>query len=229
MAVQMDHHDWHSDAYAKDWKERVAKRPSRDEYFMAAVRVLPYDLQDAFTVLDIGAGYGAFAEFLLSQFPNCRAIVSDYAQPMLDLAREQLARYGDRASFFQADLTQSGCLAPLEEAGVDVAVSSIAIHNLRQPELIQGAYREVCSVLRTPGYFINEDYVLASCEPADWYYRKLEVQHDPSKAERAGRLPNFPGRAGDQLRWLCEAGFSWADIPWRQGALTLLFAAKAAA
>jgi tRNA (cmo5U34)-methyltransferase len=228
MAVRMDHHDWHSEAYSKDWKERVAKRPSREEYFMAAVRVLPFELQDAFTLLDVGAGYGAFAEFLLGHFPNCKAIVSDYAQAMLDLAREQLAGYGQRVSFFQADLTVPGCLAPLKDVGINLAVSSIAIHNLRQPELIEGAYREVCSVLQKPGYFINEDYVLSESEAADWYYRNLEVQRDPSKADRAGRLPNFPGRAGDQLRWLRAAGFDWADIPWRHGALTLLFGAKTA-
>ena len=195
---------------------------------MAAARVLPYEVQDSFTLLDVGAGYGAFAEFLLRHFPNSKAIVSDYARSMLDLAREQLAEYGERVTFFQADLTVPGCLAPLNDAGINVAVSSIAIHNLRQPELIEGAYREVCSVLRKPGYFINEDYVLADSEADDWYYRKLEVQHDPGKADRAGRLPNFPGRADDQLRWLCIAGFDWADIPWRQGALTLLFGAKTA-
>src|SRR5438067_10610797 len=37
--------------------------------------------------------------------------VSDYAEPMLQLAREQLAAYGDRVSVFQADLTVPGCLA----------------------------------------------------------------------------------------------------------------------
>jgi ubiquinone/menaquinone biosynthesis C-methylase UbiE len=226
MAVHMDHHDWHSEAYARGWKERVAKRPSREEYFMAAVRILPFELHDEFTLVDVGAGYGAFAEFLLAHFPNSKAIVSDYAEPMLDMAGEQLAGYGDRVSFFQADLTVPGCLAPLKGAGISLAVSSIAIHNLRQPELIRGAYAEVCSVLQTPGYFINEDYVLADSEAADWYYRKLEVRREPTKADRAGRLPNFPGRASDQLRWLREAGFDWADVPWRQGALTLLFGVK---
>ena len=195
---------------------------------MAAVRVLPFELHDAFTLVDVGAGYGAFAGFMLAHFPNCSAIVSDYAQPMLDLAREQLAGYGERVSFFQADFSVPGCLAPLKDKGIDLAVSSIAIHNLREPELILGAYREVCSVLRAPGYFVNEDYVLASGEDADWYYRRLAAKRDPTMGERANRLPNFPGRAPDQLRWLREAGFDWADIPWRQGWLTLLLGVKSA-
>ncbi|HLY66745.1 MAG TPA: class I SAM-dependent methyltransferase [Chloroflexota bacterium] len=219
-------HDWHSDAYSREWMERWARRPSREEQFTAAIRLLPFAPDDHFVLMDVGAGYGAFAAFVLERFPKAEAILVDYAQPMLDLAREQQQAFAGRMLFERVDLSEPHCLQSFRDAGVNVAVSAIAIHNLREPRTIQRVYGEVAGVLSAPGYFINLDYVLASSPEADLYYRQMEARADPSKADRVGRRPNFPGTASEQLAWLSAAGFNWTDIPWKQGSLALLLAVK---
>lgn len=222
----IDHHDWQSDAYSREWMAGWAQRPSREEQFAAATRLLPYAPDEPFLLMDIGAGYGAFAAFVLERYPRARAILVDYSPAMLDLAQEQQRSYGDRISFEEVDLAAPGCLERFQAAGVNVAVSAIAIHNLREPRLIQAVYSQVAGMLAPGGCFVNLDYVLAAAPRADLYYRRLEAQADPSRADRANRLPNFPGTAREQLEWLTAAGFDWADIPWKQAGLALLFAMK---
>ncbi|HLG69418.1 MAG TPA: class I SAM-dependent methyltransferase [Chloroflexota bacterium] len=221
-----DHHDWHSAAYSREWMDRWERRPSREEQFSAAVKLLPFQQDEHFVLMDIGAGFGAFAAYILERYPKAEAILVDYSQAMLDLAKEQQQAYAGRLIYEQIDLSSPHCLEPLQSAGASLAVSAIAIHNLRDPQLIQGVYAQVAACLQTPGYFINLDYVLANQREADLYYRKLEAMADPSKADRVGRVPNFPGTARDQLQWLAASGFDWADIPWKQGPLSLLFAVK---
>jgi tRNA (cmo5U34)-methyltransferase len=221
-----DGHDWHSAAYSREWLERWAVRPSRDEQFTAAARLLPFAADEPFTLMDLGAGYGAFAAFILDRFPRSRAILVDYAQPMLDMALEQQATFADRISCERVDLSETDSLARFKDAGVSVAISAIAIHNLREPALIRGVYDQVASILPAGGYFLNLDYVLAEDLEADLHYRRLQAQTDPTKADRVNRRPNFPGTMADQLSWLREAGFAWADVPWKQSSLALLFAGR---
>jgi tRNA (cmo5U34)-methyltransferase len=221
-----DHHDWQSQAYSREWMERWAHRPSREEQFTAAARLLPYAPDEPFLLMDIGAGYGAFAAFVLERFPRARAILADYSRAMLDLAQEQQRSYADRVSYEEVDFSALGCLERFRDAGVNVAVSAIAIHNLREPRLIQAVYSQVAGMLAPGGCFVNLDYVLAAAPSADLYYRQLEAGADSSRADRANRLPNFPGTAREQLEWLAAAGFGWADVPWKQASLALLFAKK---
>jgi tRNA (cmo5U34)-methyltransferase len=221
-----DHHDWQSEGYSRAWMERWAQRPSREEQFTAAARLLPFGTDDPFLLMDLGAGYGAFAAFVLARFPRARAILADYSRAMLDMAQEQQREFGDRISCEEVDLAAPGCLKRFRDAGVNVAVSAIAIHNLREPRLIQAVYSEVAGMLTPGGCFVNLDYVLAATPPADLYYRQLEAKADPSRADRVGRTPNFPGTAREQLEWLTGAGFDWADVPWKQASLALLLAKK---
>ncbi len=221
-------HDWHSEAYSREWMERWAQRPSREDQFTAAVSLLPFAPDEPFLLMDVGSGYGAFAAFVLERFPKARAILADYSQPMLDMAPQQHPAVADRMECELVDLSGPNCLQRFRGRGVNVAVSAIAIHNLRQPDLIKGVYSEVAAMLTSPGYFINLDYVLAYRKEAHFFYQRMEARADPSRADRIGRVPNFPGTARDQLEWLTGAGFDWADIPWKQVSLSLLFAAKGA-
>lgn len=58
--------------------------------FRELARLLPED-RDGFSVLDLGCGYGAFAEYLRPRWPGARYVGVDLAPTMLAAARERLA------------------------------------------------------------------------------------------------------------------------------------------
>jgi ubiquinone/menaquinone biosynthesis C-methylase UbiE len=66
--------------------------------------------------------------------------LQDYSEPMLDEARRRLSRYADRIGFVLADLREPSWTKRVG-CPFDLAVSAIAIHNLRDPALIAACDR----------------------------------------------------------------------------------------
>lgn len=60
--------------------------------FRELARLLP-EGRDGFSVLDLGCGYGAFAEYLRSRWPGARYVGVDLVPAMLAAARERLGAY----------------------------------------------------------------------------------------------------------------------------------------
>ncbi len=88
-------------------------------------------------VLDAGCGTGRLTAVLLERLPRGRVIALDASAPMLEVARRELARFGERVSFVQADL------AALALEGVaDVVFSTATFHwVLAQDALFRGLLR----------------------------------------------------------------------------------------
>ncbi|MGH9196390.1 MAG: hypothetical protein ACRD1T_11690, partial [Acidimicrobiia bacterium] len=73
-----DHHDWDSRNYVSQWADRQDQREvDRQEPFRLMAEILPYDQKASITILDVGAGYGALAQFLLIHFSNATAVCQD--------------------------------------------------------------------------------------------------------------------------------------------------------
>src|SRR5438876_527320 len=91
---------------------------------------------------------------MTSPIPNAtaRVTVLDQSAVMLESAKQRLSRFGDRADTAQGDLRDLKWGSVLN-GGYDVAVSSIAIHNLADADLIQAVYSQVHSVLAEDGCF----------------------------------------------------------------------------
>jgi tRNA (cmo5U34)-methyltransferase len=128
---------------------------------------------------------------------------------------ERLAQHGDRVNIVTADLSTADWRNDLGSA-FDVAVSSIAIHNLRDPRRIREIYGEVFSVLNDGGFFVNFDYV----RPSSPMLRPLAVLagSDPEAGytQRITGGQNSPGTIEEQLIWLREAGFTAVDCFWKE-------------
>ncbi len=70
-----DHHDWDSRKYVSQWANREDQREAdREETFRLMAKILPYDQEAPINILDVGAGYGALAQFLLKYFSNATAV-----------------------------------------------------------------------------------------------------------------------------------------------------------
>jgi ubiquinone/menaquinone biosynthesis C-methylase UbiE len=158
-------HDWHSSEYVSEWITRDTtrdgeRRPLLQQMLSAAP--LPHDA--ALEVLDVGAGYGVVSEEVLLAFPAARITLQDYSQPMLDRARQRLADHSERLRYVMCDLTDPSW--PLQVGGpFDLAVSAIAIHNLRDPAKIYACYRAIRDLLKPGGYFLNCDRFVQGVQP----------------------------------------------------------------
>jgi ubiquinone/menaquinone biosynthesis C-methylase UbiE len=188
-------HDWHSPTYVEDWIARdqtrdAERRPRLREMLCAA----PLARDAAIAVLDVGGGYGVVSEEVLGLFPRARVTLQDYSRPMLDAARRRLAKYCDRVGYAVADLRDP---AWTDAVGVpfDLAVSAIAIHNLRRLDLIAQCYRGIARVLKPGALFIDYD------------------------------LFDLIGGVAAQTESLKDAGFTFVDCLWQESPRAILAAA----
>lgn len=154
-------HDWHSAEYVDYWITRDQSRDAeRRERLRGMLSHADVATDAAFTVLDVGGGYGVVSEEVLAAFPRARIVLQDYSTPMLDAARERLSAFAGRVDYVLADLTDAGWVdRVIDEARgpFDLAVSAIVIHNLRELDLIADAYRGVAQALKPGGVFLDYD------------------------------------------------------------------------
>lgn len=194
--IPIDHHDWHSAGYVEQW---IARDLTRDEERRQRLRQMltaaPYAADAAIAVLDVGGGYGVVTEEVLRAFPHAQVTLQDYSQPMLDQARQRLAGYAPRMSYAQGDLRDPAWVR--EAAGpFDLAVSAIAIHNLRDLSQIAACYRGIASLLKPGGLFLDYD------------------------------LFDLIGGIEAQLQTITDAGFAAAECLWREGRVATVCARR---
>ena len=188
------HHDWHSQEYVKDWIERdVTRDGERLPHLQRMVSMAPFAKDAAIDVLDIGGGYGIVSNAVLEAFPNARVTLQDYSPHMLDQSRERLSAYTDRVTYVQSDFSTSGWIQGLE-GKFDLAVSAIAIHNLRLQTAIAQVYADTRQVLKPMGAFMNYELV------------------------------QFSGGVDAHMDWLRQGGFSRVECPWQEGPQAILAA-----
>lgn len=150
-------HDWHSRDYVDWWLACDRERESeRRERLARMLGHAPFAAEAEIAAVDIGGGYGIVTEMVLEALPRARVSLQDYSRPMLEEAKRRLAPYAGRVGFALADLTD-----PLwtEHVGgpFDLAVSAIAIHNLREVAAIAPVYRGIAKILKPGGVFLDYD------------------------------------------------------------------------
>jgi ubiquinone/menaquinone biosynthesis C-methylase UbiE len=161
MAATEDHpigeHEWHSADYVDWWITRDQSRDAeRRQRLREMLSHAGFATDAEFSVLDVGGGYGVVSEEVLAAFPRARVTLQDYSEPMLAEARQRLGAHSDRTSFVLADLTDPEWTGRVG-GPFDLAVSAIAIHNLRDMSAIGDAYRGIAQVLKPRGVFLDYD------------------------------------------------------------------------
>lgn len=148
-------HDWHSDRYVGDWLARDRQRAAEREPFLEAL-VAAAAGSAPLAVLDIGGGSGLVAGRLLDAFPLARVTVLDFSAPMLARAAETFAGRGHAVRCVQGDLHDPAW--PRQADGpFDLAVSGLAIHNLKDLAAMAACYEAVHGVLKPGGIFLDYD------------------------------------------------------------------------
>ena len=192
-----DPENWREPGFVSEWVSKDDERPNdRVQPMRDALAATPYAQDEVIAALDVGAGHGLFASEVLRAFPNAVVTLQDVSEPMFELARERLADQIPRLRFVRSDLSTRGWTS--EVGGpFDLAVSSIAIHNLYDEGLIAQVYKDIHDLLKPGGTFINLDHV-----------RRV-------------------GGVDGQTAWLREAGFAEVDCIDVTERLARLYARKA--
>jgi len=206
--------DWFDEEYVDDWLVRQEPRNAERHRQFAMVRsIVPKRPEEPFRYLNVGAGDGRLDAYLLARFPRAEATLLDGSSRMLEHAQERLRTFNGRVTYAEGDLRADW---PDAAGGpFDVAVSTIAIHNLREGSLIRKVYADVFGLLADGGFFVNLDYVRAvspELRPLSaWALGDREAW--PLARPRTG---NGSGTVGEQLIWLRGAGFAPVDCFWRE-------------
>jgi ubiquinone/menaquinone biosynthesis C-methylase UbiE len=150
-------HDWSSREYVRDWATRQDRyEDERRPQFQMLADAIPFAKDARIQILDVGAGYGALAQFLLEQFPNASALCQDGSEEMAKLGRRRMAKWKGRFDYVTADFSKPDWSGAIQ-GSFDAVVSTIAIHNVRVPSTIEAIYREVFGLLKPGGCFLNLD------------------------------------------------------------------------
>jgi ubiquinone/menaquinone biosynthesis C-methylase UbiE len=161
-------------------------------------------------VLDLGVGSGLVAEAVLDALPEASLVGIDFSEPMLELARERLDRFGPRVHLLQHDLADIGDLV-LPTGQYAAAFSVQTLHHLSDADK-EKAIAWSAAVVESGGLIVIVDRVavpesLFCAWAAVW--RRIDPATPATYMEYEGQLAcagDRPADAYDQLSWLRNAG-----------------------
>jgi len=214
--------EWNNPAFARAWaEENPAINSSRRQHLDLLLAILADHLNMAQVprrVLDVGCGHGVVAERVLREIEGTTLVGVDGSPPMLEMARETLAPFEERARLIHEDFET---MAPEALTGgpFGAAIAVQAIHNCSD-EGKQKTLASVRTVLAPGGLFLLMDrmrlatpalfgvyHTIWQMVGAAFNTQQLEgesfVEHERSVRERGDK----PGSVEQNLLWLREAGF----------------------
>jgi len=217
---------WKSDAAISHWVSTAEDRERRraDERRLMA-ELLPFDKDQQFTFVDLGAGTGAAARVVLDYFPGARGILADYSLQMMEQGRRELSAFGGRYTYVEFDLAHGPWPAEIPSE-VDAVISSLCVHHLpdeRKGEL----FAEILEHLLPGGWYLNYDPVTTDDPVVEAAWLRAGDRQDPeAAAKRVIRTPEEQSRHDNHVRFiiplapqldlLADAGFEGVDVYWKQ-------------
>ena len=201
--------------------------PCFDEFYNSGLNMLTFQ-GDAPRVLDAGAGTGIFSAFLLNRFPEAKLTLIDFAENMLDVAKEKFADRVDVSYLLDDYYTHD-----YEDSRFDIVISALSIHHLEARDKLS-FYIKLFSLLNTGGELINAD-IFSSESPE--INERFDVKWTSFVAGNIGEGEYFdrfmkskdidnPSSISDQLEWLGEAGFQHTDCVFKHYNFAVLYAKK---
>lgn len=202
---------WKDREFAQAWAEGDALKALLDLPRRISAAVVAGDRPEPSCVVDIGSGPGDYLAVFLDAFPSARGVWTDASEPMLEQAREQLARFGDRVTYRIADMTDLGDAVP---AGVDVITTSRASHHLDRAGL-HDFYAAVAGPLAPGGWLVNLDHTGSR----DAWEGRLRAARTLMRTAPTARATHHHDRplptVTDHLDGYAAAGIGDVAIPWR--------------
>ena len=194
--------------------------PCYQRLYLSALAVMPFPRDAAIEVLDLGAGTGLLAAWIVEAFPRARLTLVDIAAAMLDRARERLAGAETLPRIVAGDYAQG----PLVGGPYDTVVSALSIHHCDDPAK-RDLFARIFAALRPGGVFVNAEQVLGPTAAIEADYarawlgevRALGADEDEIAAAQERMKEDRCAPLEAQLAWLRDAGFVEVDCRFKDG------------
>lgn len=190
--------------------------PCFDDFYDTAIELIPFEGEDNFTALDLGAGTGLLTSLTLKKFPKAQLTVVDISEKMLEKARQRF--HGNpRVRFMMMDYATS----PLPGKS-DLVISAMSIHHLFDAEK-RALFQRIYDALTPGGAFIHGELVKGATDYSEAFCKKAWLDH-LHKSDLTGEQLSIilermsydrTTRLDAQLHWLSEAGFEDVDCYYR--------------
>lgn len=209
--------------------------PQRHRQIKVMSSLIPANIQDRFSIAEIGAGDGRLASSVLNIFPGCYYIALEKSNSMRNHLENTLrGPFSNRLDIRNFKLENKGWIKKLP-IQLRCILSSLTIHHLSK-EGKRKLFKSIASHLEPGGAFIIADLV----EPSNEKEKKLFARQWDSAVrtqsmKKTGRLAAFrlfqkggwnyyaeeendsydqPSLLSDQLKWLEMAGFARTKCFW---------------
>jgi tRNA (cmo5U34)-methyltransferase len=199
------------DRHAKDYdSERKQLIPSFDDFYGAALALIPFQPEERFRVLDLGAGTGLFASFVAQHYTNAEFTLYDISDKMLDEARKRFSDSRTKVTYVVRDYSREAI-----EGRFDLVISALSIHHVAHADK-ENLFKRLFECIDANGMFINADQVMGATPSIDELYRSTWLKQirtngvtDEMLAAALERMKEDKmSTLSDQLDWLRKAHFS---------------------
>ncbi len=209
--------------------------PGREEQIAALLHLIPAQVEETFTLVELASGEGRLAEAILERFPGCHYVALDGSELMRTRMAQKLARFSNRLEIRPFEIGERAWRTNLPFP-LRCVLSSLCVHHL-SAQGKQDLFRDMAAHLEPSGALLLADII----EPATPRVAQLfaqqydEIVRQQSVALR-GNLSGYeqfqamkwnyftydygvqtydqPSLLSDQLRWLSAAGFTQTDCYW---------------
>jgi SAM-dependent methyltransferase len=218
---------WKSEIGVTYWKStREDRERRRGGHRRLLAEFLPFQADEAFTFVDLGAGTGAAARTIMDRYPAARAILADYSPQMMAQGAIELEPYEGRYSYVELDLAKGGAWPEAIPALVDAVITSLAVHHLTDARK-QELFAEILVHLAPGGWFLNYDPLATSDPVVEEAWHRVEDRRDPAaRHKREHRTPEEQLRYETHIRYMIPlepqvaflraAGFEGVDVYWKE-------------
>lgn len=183
------------DQWASTYEHSWLQRAFFDRAHQATLALAANIVREPVSILDVGCGTGKLLRRAATYWPEAHLIGVDPANGMIEMAK----RLTPNATFS----TGMAEALPLQDASVDLALSTISFHHWQDQA---AGIREIARVLRPGGYFL-----LVDASFPDWLVRvfRLKRFHSPTQMRTLFIQAGFHVQAQQMLtwrRWLATIG-----------------------
>lgn len=193
--------------------------PFYSEIYNILMDSLPFYRSTPIKILDIGCGTGTFAKIIKENFPYAKITCLDFAQNMIEVAKEKLDNFQSDIDFLVGDFNDLNI-----KCEYDVIVSSFALHHIQTDDKKKELYKNIYEALRNYGVFFTADLILGVNSYIKNLYEKKWEEHVVKKLVDNGienetlrkyQADDNPSTLYEHLKWLEEAGFSQVETIWK--------------